>query len=317
MHSPLISIIIPVYNVEQYLRQCLDSIVQQPFSDYEVILVDDGSSDGSPAICDEYAERYSQVKTVHKTNGGVSSARNAGLDIANGSWIWFVDADDWINIKSMKILAKAVESHSCDMVYFGLAQVADNAISTNKSHDRWGINKNTFLRMVVCNTHQSILYQHRIINRNQIRFTVGMKMSEDLEFQYKYLLHCDKPIEIEPTLYYLRIREGSASHNPETTKNSFFCNKLILSNMLEYLSLCKDKGVGWLGLRIEDRIKNYMKAYSKLNGINRNEVQKDVRHFIREFKKIGYPELASKTMLLSFIDIRLYILLYRIRLLLR
>lgn len=91
MSYPLISIIIPVYNVERYLRVCLDSIVNQRTNKYEVILIDDGSTDGSQKICDEYANRYTQVNVIHKKNEGVSSARNVGLDVAKGEWIWFVE----------------------------------------------------------------------------------------------------------------------------------------------------------------------------------------------------------------------------------
>ena len=91
---PILSIIIPVYNVEKYFRRCLDSVMSQSFRDYELLLVDDGSSDSSGAICDEYAVRDERIRVFHKTNGGVSSARNVGLEHAKGEWIYFVDADD-------------------------------------------------------------------------------------------------------------------------------------------------------------------------------------------------------------------------------
>ena len=94
--SPLISIIVPVYNVEDYIRPCLDSILAQTYTNFEAILVDDGSKDGSGSVCDEYAEKDSRFIVVHKENGGVSSARNKGLEIAKGEYIAFVDSDDWI-----------------------------------------------------------------------------------------------------------------------------------------------------------------------------------------------------------------------------
>ena len=91
-----ISIIVPVYNVEKYLRRCLDSILAQTFTDFECICIDDGSSDGSGKILDEYAEKDFRFVVIHKDNGGVSSARNAGLDVARGEWLAFVDSDDWV-----------------------------------------------------------------------------------------------------------------------------------------------------------------------------------------------------------------------------
>ncbi|MFW5510256.1 MAG: glycosyltransferase family 2 protein, partial [Prevotella sp.] len=92
----MISIIIPIYNVEKYLRQCLDSVVNQTYQDWEAILVDDGSSDSSPAICDEYAKKDSRFKVLHQANGGVSSARNIGLNKSHGEWLIFLDADDML-----------------------------------------------------------------------------------------------------------------------------------------------------------------------------------------------------------------------------
>ena len=93
-----LSIIVPVYNAEKYLHRCVDSLLAQDLNseEYEIILVDDGSTDDSPKICDEYSEKYSQIKTIHKVNGGVSSARNVALDVTKGEYICFVDSDDWI-----------------------------------------------------------------------------------------------------------------------------------------------------------------------------------------------------------------------------
>ena len=99
---PKVSIIVPVYKAEQYLHRCVDSILSQSFTDCELILVDDGSPDKSGEICDEYASRDSRIQVIHKQNGGVSSARNAGLDVAHGEYVWFVDSDDWIENDSLK-----------------------------------------------------------------------------------------------------------------------------------------------------------------------------------------------------------------------
>lgn len=96
MNTPKISVIVPVYNVEQYLPRCIDSILAQTFTDFELLLIDDGSPDNSGKICDEYAERDTRIRVFHKKNGGVSSARNMGLENAQGEWIAFVDGDDWV-----------------------------------------------------------------------------------------------------------------------------------------------------------------------------------------------------------------------------
>ena len=95
-NSPLVSVIVPVYKVERYLPRCVESILGKTYTNFELILVDDGTPDRSGVICDRYAEKDSRIKVIHKENGGVSSARNAGIDAAQGEWITFVDSDDWV-----------------------------------------------------------------------------------------------------------------------------------------------------------------------------------------------------------------------------
>lgn len=125
MSSPKISVIVPVYNVEPYLRRCLDSITGQTYGNLEIILVDDGSADGSGAICDEYAARDSRIRASHQPNGGVSSARNAGLASASGEWIGWVDSDDWIEPEMYeRLLGRA------------LGQGADIAVCGRLEHHR-------------------------------------------------------------------------------------------------------------------------------------------------------------------------------------
>ena len=116
--KPYFSVILPVYNVESYLRECIETILVQDFEDYEIILVDDGATDNCPAICDEYAEKYSNISVIHKKNGGLSSARNAGLDIAQGQYIWWVDSDDWIEEGALRKLWNASHQLMPDVVKF-------------------------------------------------------------------------------------------------------------------------------------------------------------------------------------------------------
>ena len=114
--NPFFSVILPIYNVEPFLEECIHSVLDQEFTDYELILVDDGSTDACPEICDRYAAEYAHIRTVHKENGGLSSARNAGLEVAKGQYIWWVDSDDWVEPDSLKTLYKACEDGRADMV---------------------------------------------------------------------------------------------------------------------------------------------------------------------------------------------------------
>ena len=118
MNSSLVSVVVPVYNVAPYLEQCLDSIVNQTYRHLEIILVDDGSTDESGAICDRYAEQDGRIQVVHKENGGQSSARNVALDMITGEWVLFVDSDDWIELNTLELLFEQKDEHA-DLVEFG------------------------------------------------------------------------------------------------------------------------------------------------------------------------------------------------------
>ena len=114
MNTPKVSVIIPVYKVEAYLSRCVDTVINQTLKELEIILVDDGSPDNCPAICDEYALKDERIKVVHKTNGGLSSARNAGLRIATGEYIFFLDSDDWLELDGMELLYNTAIKYSVD-----------------------------------------------------------------------------------------------------------------------------------------------------------------------------------------------------------
>ena len=124
--NPLVSVIVPVYKVEPYLRRCLDSVVGQTYQNLEIILVDDGSPDKCPEICDEYAAKDSRIIVIHKENGGLSDARNAGLDIAKGEYISFIDSDDWVADTYIEALWKALEFHHADLAVGNYVQTTQN-----------------------------------------------------------------------------------------------------------------------------------------------------------------------------------------------
>lgn len=124
----MISVIIPVYNVESYLKRCLDSVINQSYQDLEIILIDDGSTDNSSKICDEYASNDPRVIVIHKQNAGQAAARNDGINIAKGEYIAFVDSDDWIELDMYELLMQAIIDTKADIVASGLNMVYQNRV---------------------------------------------------------------------------------------------------------------------------------------------------------------------------------------------
>ena len=187
---PEISIIVPVYKVEPYIHRCIDSILAQTFTDFELILVDDGSPDNCGTICDEYAAKDDRIIVIHKENGGVSSARNTGLDIASGRYIMFCDSDDWTELFWLETLYKEAETHP-DMCI-----VANMWSVTGEEEICRAIGKTTTSKTT--NTYYEIwkngvspytpnkIYWKDIIDSNRLRFDPTIKLSEDLAFNLNY-----------------------------------------------------------------------------------------------------------------------------------
>lgn len=131
---PLISIIVPVYNSEKYLNRCIDSILSQTYSDFEMIIVDDGSTDNSLAICNEYANKDKRVKVIHKANGGQAEARNVGIDVAKGDYLCFVDSDDWIHTQMLDILLQGIRKEKVLCSICSYEETNDNVLSSKIEH---------------------------------------------------------------------------------------------------------------------------------------------------------------------------------------
>ena len=123
----MVSVIIPIYKVEKYLRKCIDSVLNQTYQDFEIILVDDCSPDNCPKICDEYAKTDGRIKVIHKENGGVSSARNAGIKIANGEYLSFIDSDDSVEENFLQILVEGLENNGADLCTTKHKKVFENS----------------------------------------------------------------------------------------------------------------------------------------------------------------------------------------------
>ena len=217
-----LSIIIPVYNVEKYVSRCLDSVFQQdiPYSEYEVIVVNDGSSDNSAAIVAEYEKKYPNIVHIIKENGGPSSARNEGLKVAKGEYIWFVDADDWIQINCFKNLLEYAYNNDLDFCEFGYTEVfSDTRIVSSQNRRLYRhttSNIDYISKYAVPYGACFNIFKRQIITDNNLYFIDGI-FHEDREFNIRLLEHCNKISFYDniPTglYYYIREREDSTMSN--------------------------------------------------------------------------------------------------------
>ena len=202
MHSPKISVIVPVYNVEKCLRRCVDSILAQTFTDFELLLVDDGSTDNSGVICDEYATKVSRVRVFHKPNGGVSSARNFGLDNAQGEWIAFVDSDDWVTKDCLEIM---IEGENTDFTMANYTLIGDNnwkpLILDEVNYD--GENITDFLenQLPYCSSPWAKLIRRKILVENNIKFNDHFSYGEDTIFIMDVLSHVNSIRVVNKSIY--------------------------------------------------------------------------------------------------------------------
>ena len=211
---PMVSVIVPVYKVEKVLSYCIDSILKQDFSDFELILIDDGSPDRSGLICDQYAKKDSRIKVIHKDNGGVSRARNSGIDIAEGKYICFIDSDDYIDKNYLSFLIEAKKcNEEYDNIWCGFQTVdgykADTKILQKVIYTN---NEKITLSSVkeIMTLHEKWLdagpccklYNKKIIVENNLYFLEDLSIGEDLIFNFNYLSYTNgKILVLNKTLY--------------------------------------------------------------------------------------------------------------------
>jgi glycosyltransferase involved in cell wall biosynthesis len=218
--SPEISIIVPIYKVEPYLKRCVDSILGQTFSNFELILVDDGSPDNCGKICDEYLQKDSRVKVIHKVNGGLSSARNAGLDLANGKYVGFVDSDDYIHQKMFQVLHENAEKYTANVVICDFLKVYETECFYTEDFSYSNILQFTNIQalneLYTNNNIKFVVVWNKLYDRTlfkDVRFPDG-KSDEDEFIAHRTLYNTNKVIYVQGSLYYYLQRNNSIVGSP-------------------------------------------------------------------------------------------------------
>lgn len=211
---PKISVIVPVYNAEKYLHRCVDSILAQTFTDFELLLINDGSKDSSGVICDEYAAKDSRVLVFHKENGGVSSARNMGLDNAKGEWISFVDSDDWVEVSMLGEVYANAQANNSDMVFTDIKYCYPDHTSVYEAF-RWQGEPRVclveYLKKSRCVPAWALI-RNSLIQDNKFRFPENITIYEDFHLLVRLIYVSRIITQAKKTLYNYRMQDYSIVH---------------------------------------------------------------------------------------------------------
>ena len=270
MNTVEISVIVPIYRIEKYLTQCVDSLLNQSFFNFELILVDDGSPDNCPEICDDYAKKDSRVKVIHKENGGLVSARKEGLKSAKGKYVTFVDGDDWVDKFYLDIMFKLADANIADLVVTGHFREFDGKIETIKPKNVGIYNekelKSTILPNAIyngefCEHGMSTYVWNKLFKKellDQILFNVpnDVVMGEDAAITFSYLTITKSLVISSTPLYYYRQRHDSIVKSVENPKIEYY----RLGLLMNYLQLKLKKSLD--ASNIKEQITYYL--YSQI-----------------------------------------------------
>ena len=234
-----LSVIVPCYNVEGYVERCIESLVHQDIDSdaYEVLLINDGSTDRTGTICDRYATQYPQIKVIHQPNAGQAAARNTGLDHATGEYIFFVDSDDFIAEDCLKQLVNIAKANSLDVLFFEFLKVKDgSALTPKKTIEASTVKVQTFndffeeLHYVPVGYVWQNIIRHSLIEYHRLRFSEG-HLCEDTPFMYQVFFAATRISRIKDVCYFYITRSNSITHHSEQKKryaNALLsCSKLI------------------------------------------------------------------------------------------
>lgn len=289
MQTPKVSIIIPVYNVMDCLCRCIDSVLAQNMTDWELLLIDDGSSDDSGLICDGYAAKDVRVKVIHKLNEGVSSARNTGLMNTCGNWITFIDSDDFVSSDYLTDLYNETKNGNYDLIVSGHEKRC-GIITQINSFEGDVVNKESFRRLFEKHHFSkgyvwAKLFKASVIYDNKLYFDTDTNYAEDAIFLYNYLL-CINTVRLLPNVnYYYVVRGGSLSSSIsvyEKELNNYYSNSEIADKMMAL----------WGGDNVYKYIRPYQFLYrvilSLYDGTKSRKERIKILKWLRERKDVKY-----------------------------
>lgn len=259
-----VSIVVPIYKVEKYLKECLDSILCQIYRDLQIILIDDGSPDGCGAICDEYALRDDRIVVIHSQNGGLSAARNKGLALCDGEYVLFLDSDDYLEQNAVEVLYQTAEKDKLDILLYDAISFDETCADVPETEIKKYIRANDysslragaemFLDLIqndeYCSPVQYYFYNRKFIEKNDFTFHEGI-LHEDEEFNFFAMLNAQRVKHIPDVLYHHRFRTDSIMGAKSTYQNTSSCYEIIkafMANADTFLSNTKTEKAFKVGL---------------------------------------------------------------------
>lgn len=316
--NPEISIIVPVYNVEEYLSRCIDSILSQTFSDFELILVDDGSTDGSGKICDEYVKQDERVVVIHKENGGQSSARNSGLKKLNGKYISFIDSDDWISSDYLEYLYSLIKKYKADVVSADYVITYENCVSFSSQANEKVITGTSeilqfYLKQDKMHGKNDFAVWGKLYKKeffNEINFPVGT-IYEDNIINFKILKNCNCYVKSSKIIYAYFHRDKS------TTKSKLSEKHLALIRTSEQMLELASKDENLIRLCRRKIAMSYFSILVMYVRFGTDLSEEKISELVAEYQKIKRDYLKTeksiKIHLISFLmckNIKLFRKLY-------
>ena len=308
MMGEKISVIVPVYNVEAYLERCVESILQQTYAHFELILINDGSTDSSGQICDHLASQYENIKVYHIENAGVSNARNMGIQLATGSWVTFIDSDDFVTQDYLATLASAAEGLNVGFVIAPLHHIKNGIVTDLPSHSEktelWSTEET--MKELLMTTRTSFFPVAKLFKRDLLadeKFNTNYHLAEDALFLTELLLktRCSC-VFIDKPVYYYDHREGSATTS---------VNRYVFDTIEVYKQIIAQVSQAFPNLKYElinRECWSYITVYDKIIFTSREEYQKEkaeLRNWIvqhrREIWKDAYFTTFRKIAILSLV----------------
>lgn len=290
----LVSIIVPVYNVKEYLERCIQSVIEQTYVEIEIILIDDGSNDGSEDICDRFAQQDVRIKVIHKENGGLSDARNKGLEVAHGKYVCFVDSDDFINPKMIEILLKIIKQYKVKISAARFKKVYENEQIENNSNDfEVEIYKNEdaiehlFTEETYCNFAWNKMYDISLFS--DIRYPFN-KVMEDLGTTYKLVYKSKKVAYVKMELYYYFQRNDSILH----TRNTKFYEDMLQLAIERYMFVNEKYPNLWMNKEYIIKVLMYCFPHIQDRYLLKEAKQIGKNIKLREFKKVNIKAVVWK-----------------------